>query len=73
MHWGGGCRNPGQPGSPGWGSFRGQHLAGRWALLSGGRPTPPLSQLPIASPVLAAALSAIRNKALRGFPASPVV
>lgn len=41
---------------------------GRWDLLSRGTLTPPLSQLPLASPLptvlLPAALSAVRNKAL---------
>lgn len=51
--------------------------AGRWALLSRGMLTPPLSQLSIASPLptvlLCAALSAIKNKAHGGFLTYPGV
>ena len=51
--------------------------SGRWALLSRGTLTPPLSQLPIASPLptvpLPAALSAIKTKAQSGFWTHPAV
>lgn len=71
-----GLWNPGPPSSPSWGDIRGQ-LVGRWALLSRGTLTPPLSQRPVASPLpavlLLAALSVIRNKAHSGFLTHPAV
>lgn len=74
-----GLWDPGSPPTPpaalAGGDIRGQ-LAGRWALLSRGTLTPP-HPAAIASPrptvLLPAALSAIRNKAHRGFLTLPAV
>lgn len=65
--------SPGQPSSPGWGRAAGAGR-GSWALRSRGTQNPPLSQLPIASPLpmvlLLAALSAIKKQGPSWLPVS---